>query len=175
MDAPARPGASRDSRRGWLPHPAISIVLVCFWLLLQNEFSLGHLLLGLALGLLVPRLTAGLWPMPPRIRSYRKAGAYLLLVLWDIAIANVTVARLVLFRRSSRLRMRWVVVPLELVAPEAIAVFAATITLTPGTVSCDLSADGRCLLVHCLDAGDADAAARAMKDRYEVRLKEIFG
>ena len=41
--------------------------------------------------------------------------------------------------------------------PEAIAVLAGTITMTPGTVSADLSADGRALLVHCLDTGDPAA------------------
>ena len=66
------------------------------------------------------------------------------------------------------------VLPLELRSPEAISVLAGTITMTPGTVSCDLSADGRSLLVHCLDAPDAEDAVRAMKDRYEARLKEIF-
>ena len=51
---------------------------------------------------------------------------------------------------------------------------AGTITMTPGTVSCDLSADGRSLLVHCLDAPDAEDTVRQMKERYEDRLKEIF-
>ena len=51
---------------------------------------------------------------------------------------------------------------------------AVSLKKKPGTVSCDLSADGRSLLVHCLDAPDAEDAVRAMKDRYEARLKEIF-
>jgi multicomponent K+:H+ antiporter subunit E len=67
-----------------------------------------------------------------------------------------------------------VTVPLELRSPEAITVLAGTITMTPGTVSCDLSADGRSLLVHCLDAPDAEEAVRQMKARYEARLMEIF-
>ena len=50
----------------------------------------------------------------------------------------------------------------------------STITLTPGTVSCDLSRDGRSLLVHCLHAPDPDAVLSEIKTRYESRLKEIF-
>ena len=65
-------------------------------------------------------------------------------------------------------------IPLELRSPEAITALAGTISLTPGTVSCDLSADGRSLLVHCLDAPDAEEAVRQMKERYEARLMEIF-
>lgn len=91
-----------------------------------------------------------------------------------MVVANLQVTRLILFRPAARLDVRWVVLPLELRSPEAITVLAGTITMTPGTVSCDLSADGRSLLVHCLDAPDAEEAVRAMKDRYEARLKEIF-
>jgi len=65
-------------------------------------------------------------------------------------------------------------VPLDLETPEAITALAATITLTPGTVTSDLSADGRTLLVHCLDLADADAEVARIKDRYEKRIRVIF-
>ena len=38
----------------------------------------------------------------------------------------------------------------------------------------DLSADGRALLVHCLDTGDPEGEVATIKRRYETRLKEIF-
>ncbi len=68
----------------------------------------------------------------------------------------------------------WVPIPLDLRSPEAITVLAGTITLTPGTVSAEFSADGRELLVHALDAPDPDAVRDEIKSRYERRLKEIF-
>jgi multicomponent K+:H+ antiporter subunit E len=46
--------------------------------------------------------------------------------------------------------------------------------MTPGTVTRDVSACGRALLVHCLDAPDPDAVRDEIKHRYERRLKEIF-
>ena len=51
---------------------------------------------------------------------------------------------------------------------------AGTITLTPGTVSADMSDTGRCLLIHVLDTDDPDAVRDDIKTRYEARLKEIF-
>ena len=163
-----------STRCAWLPHPLLTVVLVLVWLLLQNSFSLAHLALGLVLGMLVPWLTSGLWPARPRIRRYGKAVAYFFLVVGDIVRANIDVARLILFRRVGELHLRWVSVPLELTSPEAITVLAGTITMTPGTVSCDLSADGRSLLVHCLDAPDTERVVQEVKTRYEARLKEIF-
>ena len=165
---------TRSRLERWLPHPWLTLVLVLLWILLLNSFSVGGLLMGVVLGVLISHLTSQFWPERPPIKSFSKAFSYLGLVAWDVVVANLQVARIILFRRADALDVRWVVLPLELRSPEAISVLAGTITMTPGTVSCDLSADGRSLLVHCLDAPDAEDAVRAMKDRYEARLKEIF-
>jgi multicomponent K+:H+ antiporter subunit E len=95
-------------------------------------------------------------------------------VLWDICLANLQVARIILFVPNAALRPAWVTIPLDLRAPEAITVLAGTITMTPGTVSSDLSACGRALLVHCLHAPDPAGVVTDIKTRYEARLKEIF-
>ena len=166
--------AARTLRARWLPHPLLTLALTVIWMLLLNTFTFGGLLVGLALGVAIPRVTSSFWPDRPRIREYRKVAAYTLVVMWDIAVANVQVARLILFRPVDRLATCWLVVPLDLTAPEAITLFAGTITMTPGTVSCELAADGRSLLVHCLDAPDPEATVHRMKTRYEARLKEIF-
>lgn len=160
--------------RNWLPHPVMTLSLITIWILLQNSFSPGNLLLGVVLGVLFPLMTASFWPDRPHIRSYRKALVYFMIVIGDIVTANIEVARLILFARVSSLQPRWLCVPLALTQPEAITLLAGTVTMTPGTVSCDLSADGRHLLVHCLDEPDPDAAVRRIKMRYEARLLEIF-
>ncbi|MCL4758894.1 MAG: Na+/H+ antiporter subunit E [Rhodocyclaceae bacterium] len=170
-------GARKDGRsvlQRWLPHPLLSAVLVLLWMLLQNSFTAGGFVLGAILGLAIPILTSAFWPDRPPVRAYGKAMSYLLLVAWDVIVANLQVARLILFCPVRSLNTRWVTVPLQIRSPEAITVLAATITMTPGTVSSDLSADGRSLLVHCLDAPDAEEAVRQMTTRYEARLREIF-
>lgn len=158
----------------WLPHPMLTLLLIVLWILLLNAFSVGGLLMGAVLGIVIPRVTSNFWPERPPIRAYGKAFVYMGLVLWDVVVANLHVTRLILFLRTDQLHVRWVTLPIELRSPEAITVLAGTITMTPGTVSCDLSADGRSLLVHCLDAPDAEEAVRQMKERYEARLLEIF-
>jgi multicomponent K+:H+ antiporter subunit E len=81
---------------------------------------------------------------------------------------------IILFRRESDIRSRWIPVPLELTSAEAITVLAGTITMTPGTVSATLAADGRAILVHCLHTDDPDGVRDEIKRRYERRLTEIF-
>lgn len=170
-------GTRKDQRsllERWLPHPLLTLALILLWMLLLNSFTMGGLVMGAFLGVVIPIITSNFWPERPPIRAYHKALSFMLLVTWDVLVANVLVARLILFRPADQLRTRWVTVPIELESPEAITVLAATITMTPGTVSSDLSADGRSLLVHCLDAPDAGEAVDQMKTRYEARLKEIF-
>lgn len=157
-----------------LPHPVLTLLLAGVWILLQNKLSAGMVVFGLILGIIIPRATASWWPdRPQKIRVTRML-SYMMIVLWDILVANVQVAWIVLTRPNSKLRPAWVVVPLDLVQPEAISVLAGTITLTPGTVSADLSDEGHSLLVHALDTDDPDAVRDQIKDRYERRLKEIF-
>lgn len=158
----------------WLPHPLLTLVLTGFWLLLLNDFSMGGLVLGLGLGVLIPLYTTKFWPHPPHIASYPKAFTYFLLVLGDIIVANVQVAYWILFWRNERLQPRFFTVPLDVRVPEAIATLAGTITMTPGTVSADLSADGRALLVHGLHVPDEEEMIQSIKRRYEARLQEIF-
>ena len=164
----------RTFMQRWLPHPLLTVVLIMLWMLLLNAFSVGGFVMGALLGIVIPRVTSNFWPERPPIQAYGKALAYMGLVLWDVVVANLHVTRLILFRRADQLQVRWVTLPIELRSPEAITVLAGTITMTPGTVSCDLSADGHSLLVHCLDAPDAEDTVRQMKERYEDRLKEIF-
>lgn len=158
----------------YLPHPLMALILTLFWMILLNDFSVGGFVLGAILGIGITLLTARLWPGAPRIRSYPKVTAYLLLVLWDIVVANVQVAALILFRRNADLKPAFISIPLDIRTPEAITLLAGTITMTPGTVSCDLASDGRSLLVHGLHIEDVPAAIADIKQRYEARLKEIF-
>lgn len=156
------------------PHPVLSVVLAIVWVLLVNTLTLNAVVFGVILGVLVPLLTRPYWPDVPRLRNPLMIVEYLLVVLWDIVIANVQVAMIILFKSDVARRPGWITVPLDLRTPEAITVLAGTITMTPGTVSSDLSTDGRAILVHCLHAPDPDAVRDQIKSRYERRLMEIF-
>ena len=91
-------------RKILVPHPILTLLITLVWVLLANEFSAGHLVLGLILGVLIPQITSVYWPERPKIGAPLTIVEYALVVLWDIVVSNVQVARLVLFRRSDSLR-----------------------------------------------------------------------
>jgi multicomponent K+:H+ antiporter subunit E len=160
--------------RRFLPRPRLALFVALIWLALVNEVTMGSLVMGLVLGLVLPALTGPFWPDAPRLGRPRVILEYFAVVAWDIVLANLQVARLILIVPPDRLRSAFVTIPLDLTSPEAITVLAGTITMTPGTLSAELSADGRSLLVHGLDVPDPDALVAEIKSRYEGRLLEIF-
>lgn len=157
-----------------LPHPALSVTLIVVWMLLANEITVGGLVLGVIVGVVTPILTSPFWPDRPRVRFGPPTWIYIAVVLFDIVAASFQIALIVLFRRSKDLRSAWLVIPLDVRSPEAITMLAGTISMTPGTVSCDVSACGRALLVHALDTPDPEAEVARIKRRYEARLKKVF-
>jgi multicomponent K+:H+ antiporter subunit E len=156
------------------PHPYLSLTLGLLWILLINHWHLGSLILALILATLIPHLTAHWWPDRPRVRRPFALVAYGALVLWDVIVANFQVARIILFVPADRIRSAWINIPLDLTSPEAISLLAGTITMTPGTLTADFSADGRALLIHSLHAPNPDAIRSEIKSRYEARLQRIF-
>ncbi len=157
------------------PHPLLSMLLVITWMLLVNRAALGSLVMAALLATLIPLATAAYWPNRPRLARPLALIPYLALVLWDVILANIQVARIILFMRADQIQSRWITVPLDLTSPEAITLLAGSITMTPGTLTADMSKDGRALLVHALHAPDPDALREEIKSRYEARLIRIFG
>lgn len=159
----------------WLfPHPLLTLLLTLVWVILQNGISAGMVVFGLILGTIIPRLTAAFWPERPGGIRAGKMISYTVMVMWDILVANIQVAWIVLSVSNAKLKPAWITIPLDLRRPEAITLLAGTITLTPGTVSADLSESGHYLLVHILHTDDPEGEVTKIKDRYEARLKEIF-
>lgn len=158
----------------WLPHPVVSCLVLAVWLGLHASLAPIHLAGGVLLAVLLPRLLHRSLDGTGRARrpwvAIRLAGV----VLWDIVTANVAVARRVL-GPMSRLRPGFIEVPLDLAHPDAVALLAGIIAITPGTVVADIDEARARILVHVLDLADPAALVSEIKDRYERPLKEIFG
>lgn len=166
---------------GWLPHPVLSALLAVVWLLLQQSLALPQLIAAGVIGVALPRLVRGFLrpagPRPPWPVAGRAAVAAVRLVavvLWDVVVSNLAVARVAVWP-GAKPQPAWVRVAFDLDDPIAITLLATIITTTPGTVSCVVDEARREILVHALDCRDAAAMAAQIKRRYERPLKEILG
>lgn len=157
------------------PMPLHSIMLLIVWLMLNTTVSLGHIILGTVLAIIIPLLCAPLRVPQPKMKRPLKVLAYIFIVLKDIVVANFEVAFLVV-GPMHKIKPGLVAVPLDLSGALPITVLASTVTMTPGTVSAEVSKDQHWLYVHVLDMPDDEQEViDLIKQRYESRVKEIFG
>ena len=157
----------------WLPSPLLSLALWALWLVLNDSVAPAHLLLGAFLGWIVPWLVAPLRPLGPPVRRPAVLARLVLRVGWHVILSGLSVARGVMTQRAPR--GAFVVVPLELRDPHALAALAIITTVVPGTVWSELAPDRSTLLLHVFDLDDEAAFIARFKADYERPLKEIFG
>lgn len=104
------------------------------------------------------------------IRVLRLIGMFLV----ELAFSAFAVARLAIKPRPV-LRAGLFAFPLRLQRDGEIALLANLITLTPGTLSVDVSPDKRILYIHAIDCADPEAARKAIRDGFEQAILEAFG
>jgi len=165
--------AKRSPIRRLLPSPALSVMVVVFWLLMSDSFTLGQFLLGLLLGVVIPLFAARLDREFARIGTLRPLPKLLFVTLWDILMSNIRVAIQVL-GPEKKIHPGFIWLPLDIANIHGIAALTSMITLTPGTVSAALSDDRKFLLVHVLHLEDPQELIDTIKRRYEAPLMEIF-
>ncbi|AAO91081.1 Na+/H+ antiporter subunit E [Coxiella burnetii] len=98
---------------------------------------------------------------------------FILFLLWEILIANFRVAHEVLTPHF-RARPGVLAIPLDCRTPVEITLFANIISLTPGTLTLDISEDQKTLYVHAMFIDDVDQLKAEIKHKFEKPIMEIL-
>ncbi len=160
--------------RRLFPSPLLSASLIVLWLLLNEPLSVGHGVLAVLLGLLLPPLFASLRPQQPRIRRPLRVLRLVLRVGRDVLQSNLQVGLDVLRLGRRQPHSAFVTIPLELRDPTALAALAMITTVVPGTVWCELARDASAVRLHVWDVQDEAAYIAHYKSTYEAPLLEIY-
>ena len=152
---------------------AINLLLAFAWAALAGEFTLANLGIGFALGF------AALWAARPLFaeqtyflrlpRLIRLTGVFLV----ELVVSSLKVAQDVLSPRPAY-RPGIVGVPMRVRSETGVLVFSSLVTLTPGTLSLDLSEDGGTLFVHAMFLDDPDALRAEIRDTLETPVLEAL-
>lgn len=156
------------------PSPLTSASVFAIWILLARSSSVGQILLGLVLALVIPRMTRNLRPTRVRVRHPLVVVRYILTVGYDVLKSNLEVAWGVLRWRWKQPNYKFVVIPLELRDPVGLAALAMVTTVVPGTVWSELALDRSAVMLHVWDVKEDEAFIAFYKARYEKPLREIF-
>jgi multicomponent K+:H+ antiporter subunit E len=157
-----------------LPFPLLTLALIVLWLLLQQSWAFGHILLGTAIAIFAARAFASLDPEPARVRRIGSIIQLVALVTADIMRSNIAVTRIILQGRHHEQTSGFLMVPLTLRDHNALAILACIITATPGSAWLEYDAVHGVVIIHVLDLVDEEAWIDTVKNRYERLLLEIF-
>ena len=159
--------------RRLLPSPWLSLGLFGGWLLLTRSFSMGQVLLGISVAVVMPLLMAPLRPRPGPLRRWGVLVRLILRVGRDVLCSAAQVSAGIVRAKADPPRGTFVVVPLELRDVHALAALTMITSVVPGTVWAELAPDRSALLIHVFDLDDEAAFIQHYKSDYDQPLKEI--
>ncbi len=152
---------------------AWNVGLALLWAAVLGAFSLANLAAGFVLGFAILALVGG-WI--GSTRYFAKAVRFVEFVgffLAQLVLSSVRVATDVLTPRL-RAEPAIVSIPLDARTDGEITLLANLISLTPGSLSLDVSEDRRTLFVHVMFLEDAETCRREIKDGFERRVLELL-
>lgn len=150
-----------------------NIIVAVVWVFLQNEFTgqnfaVGYLV-GAAFSFFLSRNTGEKF----YLRRVVAALELLVVFLYELVVANVKVAYLVLHPKLP-VRPGLIKVPLAVTSDSQITMFARMVTMTPGTIFVDVSPDQKYAYVHVLDLDDPGRLRDSLKSGFERRILEVM-
>lgn len=153
----------------------LNVMLALTWAALTSSFSLSGLLVGFALGFAALWFTQPIFGGAPSPYFSRVWAAIRLLAffLYELIKSSVDVAWDIL-TPTHRARPRLLEMPLDAKSDAGILMATNLISLTPGTLSVDVSEDRSTLLVHAMFADDPDTLIADLKGGMERKVREVF-
>lgn len=150
----------------------LNLFLAFVWMLLHNSFTVANFLSGYIVGAIVLFIFRRSLPGDLYLSRVWWVIDLTLVFLWEVLKANFIVAGLALARKIE-LNPGVVRVPLELESDLAIVILANMITLTPGSLSVDITPDRKQFIVHVLNMTSEDEVRREIKETFERRILRI--
>ncbi|WP_172122733.1 MULTISPECIES: Na+/H+ antiporter subunit E [unclassified Devosia] len=155
--------------------PLLVIVLALLWLAITGNFSGANLVFGAVIAVGAMFLLRDSVAPPRALKRLRRIVSLAVLFVYELNLSAIRVAILVLTPDlKSALRPAVVAVPLKVKSDAEITLLANLITLTPGTLSIDLSPDRSHLYVHALSVSDPQAVIDDIASGFEARIRKVF-
>lgn len=150
-----------------------NILLALAWASLTGSFTLLNLGAGFALSYIILLFAQHAVGSSAYFVKVRLGVSFVLFLLGELVVSNLRVAYEVITPGHS-MQPGVIAVPLDATTDAEITLLANLITLTPGTLSLDVSDDRKVLYVHAMYAGDPEALRREIKDGFERRVLEML-
>ena len=151
----------------------LNILLALAWIALTGLFTLFNFAEGFLLAFLVIWLSQRARATSTYTSKVQVVVGFVLFFLWELLKANLRVTYEVLTPRH-HMRPGIVAIPIDLQTDLEIMVLTTLITLTPGTLSLDVSEDRKTLYVHAMFIKDRKQFEETIKRGFERKVQEVF-
>jgi multicomponent Na+:H+ antiporter subunit E len=151
----------------------LNLLLALAWLALTGQFTGVNFLAGFALGFLVLWLSQRPKATAAYVGKLTQVVDFILYFLWELVKANVRVTYEVL-TPTHHMLPGVIAIPLDLETDLEILVLTSLITLTPGTLSLDISEDRKILYIHAMFIEDRERLQKTIKEGFERRVREVL-
>ncbi len=151
----------------------VNLLFAAGWCAMWGEFSSLNLVWGFLIGFGALSVASPMFGPTGYFGTVVRMAKLGLHFLWELVQSSLLVAWDVL-TPTHRSRPAILAIPLDIEDSVQIAVLANLISLTPGSLSLDVSPDRRTLYVHCMFVDDADETRGAIKGGFERLVKEAM-
>lgn len=151
----------------------LNVLLAIAWTGLNGQFTPEHLFAGFFLGYVMLFISRRALRCEHYVTKVPVVLRFALYFAYELLTANIRVAWEVITPRF-RMNPAIVAIPLDLTRDFEITLLAQLITLTPGTLSIDVSTDKRVLYVHSMYVTNVDDFRHSIKNGFERQVKELF-
>ena len=152
----------------------INVLLAIAWVFVTGGFSVLNGVFGFLLGLTALSLIREQIGTIGYVRRVRRVASLAVLFLYELVMSAIRVFRLVLTPDLSTLQPGFIAYPLTVDRDFEISLLANLITLTPGTLSVDVSDNRRTLYIHAIHVPDPDAMREDIATGFERKIMEAF-
>jgi multicomponent Na+:H+ antiporter subunit E len=150
----------------------LNIILALTWAALQGQLDVANFVIGFLVSAGLIYLFRKMFFASLYFHKVALVGKLLLIFTWELIKSNIAVLKVVM-SPSIRVDSGVIAVPTELTDELALISLANMITLTPGTLTLDISPDRRYLFVHTLNLDDPEAVKRDIQTSFERYLREL--
>lgn len=152
-----------------------TLILALIWAAITNSFNFLNILLGAAIA------SIALWVVRNRVEGatllvrVRRVLGLFFLFFYELLLSALRVAWLVIQPNlKSQLQPGFIAYPLNVKTDREITLLANLITLTPGTLSVDVSEDRKFIYVHAISVPDKEELIKSIAEGFEAKIIEVF-
>jgi multicomponent Na+:H+ antiporter subunit E len=150
----------------------LNLLIGVIWMFLSESYSFASFVVGFMVGAALLYLLNRFIPDSYYFKQVNAIFYLIFLFIKELIMANIEVLKWV-YKPKLDFQPGIIAVPIDVKKNWEITLLANLITLTPGTLSVDVSRDQQYIYIHAIDLPDVNETIVGIKDTFEKAIREV--